>query len=270
LRGLDSNQRPLGYEPNELPSCSTPRQYFIKVFIRIRLVSLFVKLKEAILREILDFHKKSISLIVANNLIFYLNLYMKWLPFLTNIHIIPLPPYKGEEEMFKKNILSFFIVLLTYTTLYTREISFFNNSNNPYGIAIEFAESEKGPLYKAYIKPGATHSFVPGKQGVPDIKWSFCLKNVYYIKNPTMKDRAHNFAQALWRKVSIGWTKEKQMTPDEPKVKWSKKTKRTLPQHGLISKKNVPVESKSLCKDRHFEITENDEEKIVVTGSLIE
>ena len=25
LRGLDSNQRPLGYEPNELPDCSTPR-----------------------------------------------------------------------------------------------------------------------------------------------------------------------------------------------------------------------------------------------------
>ena len=26
LRGLDLNQRPLGYEPNELPGCSTPRQ----------------------------------------------------------------------------------------------------------------------------------------------------------------------------------------------------------------------------------------------------
>ncbi len=29
LRGLDSNQRPLGYEPNELPDCSTPRYKFI-------------------------------------------------------------------------------------------------------------------------------------------------------------------------------------------------------------------------------------------------
>jgi hypothetical protein len=25
LRGLDLNQRPLGYEPNELPDCSTPQ-----------------------------------------------------------------------------------------------------------------------------------------------------------------------------------------------------------------------------------------------------
>jgi hypothetical protein len=27
LRGLDLNQRPLGYEPNELPDCSTPHSY---------------------------------------------------------------------------------------------------------------------------------------------------------------------------------------------------------------------------------------------------
>jgi hypothetical protein len=26
LRGGDLNPRPLGYEPNELPDCSTPRQ----------------------------------------------------------------------------------------------------------------------------------------------------------------------------------------------------------------------------------------------------
>ena len=26
LRGMDLNQRPSGYEPDELPSCSTPRQ----------------------------------------------------------------------------------------------------------------------------------------------------------------------------------------------------------------------------------------------------
>jgi hypothetical protein len=28
LRGLDLNQRPLGYEPNELPGCSTPQIQF--------------------------------------------------------------------------------------------------------------------------------------------------------------------------------------------------------------------------------------------------
>ena len=27
LRGVDLNHRPLGYEPNELPDCSTPRKH---------------------------------------------------------------------------------------------------------------------------------------------------------------------------------------------------------------------------------------------------
>ena len=30
LRGLDLNQRPLGYEPNELPDCSTPHSKYSK------------------------------------------------------------------------------------------------------------------------------------------------------------------------------------------------------------------------------------------------
>ena len=32
LRGRDLNPRPLGYEPNELPDCSTPRQTFQKTW----------------------------------------------------------------------------------------------------------------------------------------------------------------------------------------------------------------------------------------------
>ena len=31
LRGLDLNQRPLGYEPNELPDCSTPHMKYIEL-----------------------------------------------------------------------------------------------------------------------------------------------------------------------------------------------------------------------------------------------
>ena len=30
LRGLDLNQRPSGYEPDELPDCSTPRQWSLR------------------------------------------------------------------------------------------------------------------------------------------------------------------------------------------------------------------------------------------------
>jgi hypothetical protein len=31
LRGLDLNQRPSGYEPDELPGCSTPRRHLIGI-----------------------------------------------------------------------------------------------------------------------------------------------------------------------------------------------------------------------------------------------
>ena len=34
LRGLDLNQRPFGYEPNELPGCSTPR-HTVKFLARL-------------------------------------------------------------------------------------------------------------------------------------------------------------------------------------------------------------------------------------------
>jgi hypothetical protein len=35
LRGLDLNQRPSGYEPDELPGCSTPRSYYGDVIVGI-------------------------------------------------------------------------------------------------------------------------------------------------------------------------------------------------------------------------------------------
>ena len=40
LRGLDLNQRPLGYEPNKLPGCSTPRQNHKLSQVKAQVVSL--------------------------------------------------------------------------------------------------------------------------------------------------------------------------------------------------------------------------------------
>ena len=39
LRGLDLNQRPSGYEPDELPGCSTPRSYYDGASDEIKLKS---------------------------------------------------------------------------------------------------------------------------------------------------------------------------------------------------------------------------------------
>ena len=47
LRGLDSNQRPLGYEPNELPGCSTPRHisFLSKWYYHYTACSYFCQIK---------------------------------------------------------------------------------------------------------------------------------------------------------------------------------------------------------------------------------
>jgi hypothetical protein len=37
LRGLDLNQRPSGYEPDELPGCSTPRVHYGEMMRGIKL-----------------------------------------------------------------------------------------------------------------------------------------------------------------------------------------------------------------------------------------
>src|SRR5207247_3922943 len=39
LRGLDLNQRPLGYEPNELPDCSTPHCEYSETVHHCQVVS---------------------------------------------------------------------------------------------------------------------------------------------------------------------------------------------------------------------------------------
>jgi hypothetical protein len=36
LRGQDLNLRPLGYEPNELPDCSTPRRSEARIVVAAR------------------------------------------------------------------------------------------------------------------------------------------------------------------------------------------------------------------------------------------
>jgi hypothetical protein len=43
LRGRDLNPRPLGYEPNELPDCSTPRQEKIDLNTRDARVQLWAR-----------------------------------------------------------------------------------------------------------------------------------------------------------------------------------------------------------------------------------
>gem|GEM_PF-2936145 len=57
LRGLDLNQRPSGYEPDELPGCSTPRKsHNLKFYLKscVRLLSFFSVLCKRNVRKLAD------------------------------------------------------------------------------------------------------------------------------------------------------------------------------------------------------------------------
>ena len=165
------------------------------------------------------------------------------------------------------------IMLMLTASINAYEFSFFNKTKDPIAIAIQFADGENEPLYKEYIKPGTMVNLVPGRRDIPDIKWSFCLHDyVYYIKNPTMKQRAHNFAKAVWNKVPITWTPLPLETAKKPKLRPIVRAKKTdeLARHLVMKKHPIKAEEKSLCKDRHFEITQDQHGKVIVTGSLVE
>ena len=59
LRGGDLNPRPLGYEPNELPDCSTPRQSTDPSAGRVRPAATFVPNRSFIIADRLDASKTS-------------------------------------------------------------------------------------------------------------------------------------------------------------------------------------------------------------------
>lgn len=164
------------------------------------------------------------------------------------------------------------IMATVMTQLCGYEFSFFNDTATPIAIAIQFADGEKEPLYKLHIKPGTMKSFVPGTIDIPDIKWSFCLKNIYYTKNPTMQERAHNFARiSHWEKTVITWVDRPLATsPQKPHVHEQHKHIGTSHERILIEKQTPRAASTSLCKDRHFEITENEYGAIIITGSRAE
>lgn len=172
--------------------------------------------------------------------------------------------------MLKKSLALYSSIALLLGHLSTKayEFSFFNDTSQPIAIAIQFANGDNEPLYKLYIKPGTMKSFVPGTIDIPDIKWSFCLNAIYYIKNPTMQERAHNFAQVKnWRKILITWINEPLKTAQNKRLLTQRRKKTNPP---IIVNKKIPTDNKSLCKDRHFEIQENEDGHIAIVSSLVE
>ena len=140
------------------------------------------------------------------------------------------------------------------------ENSFYNNTDEPIGIAIQYTGNDGSePLYKKLIKPNSFYNFTPGNTEIPQIKWGFCLETIYYIENPTSEQKAHNFAKATWKKIPITWSESKSTTKKQSKKKTSFK-------HAV--QELATSEKKSRCRDRHFDITRDEHGKIVITSSL--
>src|SRR5713226_5638530 len=105
--------------------------------------------------------------------------------------------------MNKITLLSILFVINCTTTSHAYEFSFFNNTNTPVAIAIQYTGNDNipEPLYKQLAKPKEMITFTPGKLKIPDIKWGFCLDTISYVQNPTTEQKVHNFEKAPWRKV---------------------------------------------------------------------
>jgi hypothetical protein len=161
--------------------------------------------------------------------------------------------------MHKMKLMPFFFILCTMLTQ-AYEFSFFNNTDNPIAIAIQYTgiDSVSEPLYGQLAKPHQMIIFTPGKIKIPDIKWGFCLDNMYYVENPTTEQKAYNFKKAPWRKILITWVKEKSVT--------KKEKKQTTAGKNTITPEKIA--QKSLCRDRHFDIIQDAQGKIVITSSL--
>jgi hypothetical protein len=167
-----------------------------------------------------------------------------------------------------KNILMLSIIVCSTLSTHAYEFSFYNNTDNPIGIAIQFTSNDGNePLYSQLVKPKSMMTFTPGKIDIPDIKWGFCLDNIYYVENPTSEQKMHHFAKAPWRKVAVTWVQEKSAT----KKSYSAKASKDRLTKQVITKENsTPLAEKSLCRDRHFDIIHDAQNKVVITSSLVE
>lgn len=169
-----------------------------------------------------------------------------------------------------KNIYSLIVGLVCYLPLSIQayEFSFYNNTEKPIGIAIQYTGNDtKEPLYKQLVKPKSMVTFVPGEKEIPGIKWGFCLDQLYYVENPTQKQKNNHFEKAPWRKIAITWVQEKSVTKKITPKKAPAKDKQMIIKE---KSKSTTDEQKSLCRNRHFDITYDERKKIIITSSLDE
>jgi hypothetical protein len=169
-------------------------------------------------------------------------------------------------------------LLTTATQSYAYTYTFHNHTNNQIAVAIQF-RTEDEPLYKRLIHPHTIETFGDGEGGVPQIKESYCLAHLRYVKAPTSLQKKHKFAAAPWREIGITWTPLNTyysileiVAPHRIPVKKHKVITATTDYLMLSERLKSIKRSKpqTLCMDRSFDIVEDEHGKIFFLSPLLE
>jgi hypothetical protein len=171
--------------------------------------------------------------------------------------------------MKNSSIVTLTLAFFTALSINAYEFSFYNNTKKPTAIAIQYTGNDgiKEPLYKQLVKPQSMVTFTPGEKGIPEIKWGFCLDQIYYVESPTQEQKNNHFEKAPWRKIAITWVEEKSKTK---KKRVAKKTPAAPAGKTIKEIRTATPAEKSRCRDRHFDITRDEQNRIIVTSSLAE
>ena len=110
-------------------------------------------------------------------------------------------------------------------------------------VGIQFGGDVGDPIYKKLVPKGSTQTFASGTD-FPGVKVGYCLKQVFYIKNPT---------------------KEQQDNPKEADWKISK----TLPVWGSKDRVSNPAEIRKFLKDlRAYDMSKKAKDWVSGCGSI--
>jgi len=166
-------------------------------------------------------------------------------------------PKTGTFMKNNKKIGFMLLFLLTIIRINAYSYPFFNHTNKPIVIAIQFRGAKGEPLYKKLIKPQSKETFEEGENDIPLIKGSFCIHHIYYVKEPTKEQKKNKYATAPWKEVVINWVDSDNY---DQLIKFA---------DIAAIKKSAPAnKNQSLCQNRHCDIIEDEHGKLYITSPV--
>lgn len=170
-------------------------------------------------------------------------------------------------NFFLKKIFITLPLLSVVSHLHGYKYPFFNRTDKPIATAIQFP-GENEPLYRKLIQPRSKETFEEGKFEIPTIKSGFCLKNIYYVCDPTSAQKKNKLESAPWKAAKITWLPRAiyntiiESFNKKPSKQQNATTPNTSPSIKELIKPNKQKIMPSLCQDQPFDIVKNEDGKI--------